>query len=216
MNGQLTVVTDMNEGYAEILSRIASSDPTPGGGSVAAMALAHAHALAVMVSRLTLGRDKWKDGHAAAEEIIANSEEGIEASIIMAQDDAESFDRVMMAYRLPRNNEDEIESRKASIRDATIGAANSPLKIANSSLQLLESIIDLAKFGNSNALTDLAASAELAKASFVIASMNVRINLDSIDGKECESISSRLSSLESDVNTRYSNLREIIDERLGW
>tara|TARA_Y100001970_G_scaffold21852_2_gene25075 strand:+ start:19825 stop:20445 length:621 start_codon:yes stop_codon:yes gene_type:complete len=206
----------MNDGYADILNSIASSDPTPGGGSVAALALSHAHALAAMVSRLTIGREKWKDGHATAEEIIANSEERIEESIVMAREDAESFDRVMMAYRLPRNNEDEIEARKASIRDATIGAANSPLNIANSSLQLLDSIIDLAKFGNSNALTDLAASAELAKASFVIASMNVRINLDSIDGKECESISSRLSSLESDVDARYANLREIIDERLGW
>ena len=206
----------MNDGYADILNSIASSDPTPGGGSVAALALSHAHALAAMVSRLTIGREKWKDGHATAEEIIANSEGRIEESIVMAREDAESFDRVMMAYRLPRNNEDEIEARKASIRDATIGAANSPLNIANSSLQLLDSIIDLAKFGNSNALTDLAASAELAKASFVIASMNVRINLDSIDGKECESISSRLSSLESDVDARYANLREIIDERLGW
>ncbi len=206
----------MNDGYTDILNSIASSDPTPGGGSVAALALSHAHALAAMVSRLTIGREKWKDGHATAEEIIANSEERIEESIVMAREDAESFDRVMMAYRLPRNNEDEIEARKASIRDATIGAANSPLKIANSSLQLLDSIIDLAKFGNSNALTDLAASAELAKASFVIASMNVRINLDSIDGKECESISSRLSSLECDVDARYANLREIIDERLGW
>ena len=46
----------MNEGYKEVLRSIASSEPTPGGGSVAALALAHAHSLAMMVARLTGAR----------------------------------------------------------------------------------------------------------------------------------------------------------------
>ena len=45
----------MNEGYEEVLRAIASSAPTPGGGSVAALSLAHAQSLAVMVARLTVG-----------------------------------------------------------------------------------------------------------------------------------------------------------------
>ena len=53
----------MNEGYKEVLRSIASSEPTPGGGSVAALALAHAHSLAMMVARLTEGKKKWADGH---------------------------------------------------------------------------------------------------------------------------------------------------------
>ena len=44
----------MNDGYLKILNSIASSSPTPGGGSVAALSLAHAHSLSAMVSRLTL------------------------------------------------------------------------------------------------------------------------------------------------------------------
>ena len=56
----------MNDGYLEILNSIASSNPTPGGGSVAALSLAHAHSLAAMVSRLTLKSDKWSDGHEIA------------------------------------------------------------------------------------------------------------------------------------------------------
>ena len=40
----------MNEGYNEVLRSIGSSEPTPGGGSVAALSLAHAHSLAMMVA----------------------------------------------------------------------------------------------------------------------------------------------------------------------
>ena len=128
----------------------------------------------------------------------------------------ESFDMVMQAYRMPRNNDDEVALRKTAIRMATIGAAKSPLSIARASQALLDSTLELAKFGNSNALTDLAASAELARASYIIASMNVRINLDSIDGDESDVISTELSSIGDAVDGSYAEISAIIKERLGW
>ena len=63
----------MNEGYLQILNSISSSNPTPGGGSVAALTLAHGHS-SVMVSRLTVNSDKWIDGHTVANNIISQSE----------------------------------------------------------------------------------------------------------------------------------------------
>ena len=56
----------MNEGYMDVLRSIASSAPTPGGGSVAALSLAHAHSLSLMVARLTLAIVMWVEGHDAA------------------------------------------------------------------------------------------------------------------------------------------------------
>ena len=67
----------MNEGYLEILNSISSSNPTPGGGSVAALTLAHAHSLSVMVSRLTVNSEKWIDGHTVANNLISQSENNI-------------------------------------------------------------------------------------------------------------------------------------------
>ena len=51
----------MNEGYMDVLRSVASSEPTPGGGSVAALSLAHAHSLSLMVARLTLAKEKGID-----------------------------------------------------------------------------------------------------------------------------------------------------------
>jgi formiminotetrahydrofolate cyclodeaminase len=47
-------------------SALASSSPTPGGGTAAAIALGQASALTLMVSDLTLGKEKWKDGWPSA------------------------------------------------------------------------------------------------------------------------------------------------------
>jgi formiminotetrahydrofolate cyclodeaminase len=206
----------MNDGYSDVLGNIASSEPTPGGGSVAALALAHAHALALMVSRLTSGREKWKDGHNAAEIVISSSEKGMELAQDLAWEDAAAFNRVMDAYRMPKDSESEKEARKESIKSATIGAAMSPMAIVEESLSLIGSITELAKFGNSNALTDLFSSAELARTAAVIASLNVRINLDSVSKHDSEELSSRLSIFIDEVNSEYMTISDIISERLGW
>ncbi len=151
----------MNEGYEEALGAIASSDPTPGGGSVAALSLAHAQSLTIMVARLTAGKEKWVDGHDSAELIISKWSPKIQYAIGLAEKDALAFDQVMSAYRLPKGDETEKKYRAESIREATIGAAKAPLETATEALDLLSDIEEFSNSCNSNALTDLASAAEL-------------------------------------------------------
>ena len=207
----------MNKGYEDVLSSISSSNPTPGGGSVSALILSHAHSLATMVARLTSGRDKWSDGHVIAEEIISKSEESIETSLRLAKEDALAFDSVMNSYRLPKDTDELKEKRKEAIFDSTINAASVPLEIMHEASNLLNDIINLAKFGNLNALTDLLGSAELAHSSSKIASLNVRINLDSIkSGDQKEDLKTQVLELTLLTRERYEIINKIIMERLQW
>ena len=207
----------MNKGYEDVLSSISSSNPTPGGGSVSALILSHAHSLATMVARLTSGRDKWSDGQVIAEKIISKSEESIETSLRLAKEDALAFDSVMSSYRLPRDTDELKETRKEAIFDSTINAASVPLEIMYEASNLLNDIINLAKFGNLNALTDLLGSAELAYSSSKIASLNVRINLDSINsGDQKEDLNGQMLELTLLTKERYQLINKIIMERLQW
>lgn len=206
----------MNEGYKEVLRSIASSEPTPGGGSVAALALAHAHSLAMMVARLTEGKKKWADGHETAQSVISESQAGLAESLRLAEIDAEAFESVMSAYRLPRETEEEKEIRKKSIRDATIGAAEAPLATASSARRLLSSLERLCESCNENALTDLASSSELCLSAVKIAAMNVRINLDFIDGDDVDSLSSQIDKVVQQSTTSAEAIALKVNERLGW
>jgi len=206
----------MNDGYFEILESIASSEPTPGGGSVSALAIAHAHALALMVARLTSGREKWAQGHSAAESVISNSERGLVYSLKLAENDAKAFDDVMSAYRLPKASKEDTANRKEAIQRATIGAASAPLETASHACALLESLVALSEFGNLNALTDLAASAELAHTAVTVAAMNVKINLDSIDGPENVVLANELEKLTNISDGLVEQIRLTISGRLGW
>ena len=206
----------MNEGYKEVLRSIASSEPTPGGGSVAALALAHAHSLAMMVARLTEGKKKWADGHETAQSVISESQAGLAESLRLAEIDAEAFESVMSAYRLPRETEEEKEIRKKSIRDATIGAAEAPLATASSARMLLSSLERLCESCNENALTDLASSSELCLSAVKIAAMNVRINLDFIDGDDVDRLSSQIDKVVQQSTTSAEAIALKVNERLGW
>ena len=50
----------MDMSVREFQAALASSSPTPGGGTAAAVSLGQAAALAVMVCDLTLGKEKWE------------------------------------------------------------------------------------------------------------------------------------------------------------
>ena len=206
----------MNDGYEEVLKKIASSDPTPGGGSVSALTLAHAQALTIMVARLTIGKKKWSEGQDMAEFIVSKWDNNISTTIQLSVKDALAFDSVMDAYRLPKGNEEENKIRDKSIRKATIGAARTPLIIASVACDLLTDISAFSHLCNSNAMTDLASAAELCSSAVLIAHMNVKINLDSIKGTDVDEISLKIEGILQQSEALMEVTRAIVSERLGW
>ena len=204
----------MNEGYMSILESISSETPTPGGGTVAALTLAHAHSLAVMVSRLTIGKNKWHEGHQISNIIIDSSDESLHKAIALAKEDSLAFDKVIDSYRMPRSNVEEIKSRKLAILQSTIGAAKTPSEISAEGLKLLSILPELARFGNLNAITDLAASAELAYSAVYIASLNVKINVDSMSDEKLDNIQNNTTIILTKSEELIMTIRDIVSGRM--
>lgn len=211
------MVNKMNDGYEEVLSLIGSSAPTPGGGSVAALTLSHAHSLAMMVSRLTEGKPKWSNGHEAAHKVIKSSSSGVKTALELAHEDAEAFELVMTSFKLPKGNQDEISFRNDAIESSTINAARVPLEIMRESCKFIKSIEELSMTGNSNALTDLLASSKLADLATNIASLNVKINLDSLQHNMIvNKFTLEMDELLLISNQKSTIIEENILERLKW
>ena len=164
----------------EFQDALASSDPTPGGGSAAGVALGQAAALAVMVSDLTLSKDSLKDGWNISENVkkvaIPLLDEGLE----LATQDSDAFDAVVASFQLPKATDVEKATRRDSIRSATLGAAEVPFRTATKALKLLELLPELAEKGNPHAASDVGVAGLLASAAFKGAIFNVDINLESL------------------------------------
>ena len=138
-------VTWSTKTLKEFQDALASSDPTPGGGSAAAVALGQAAALAVMVSELTLAKESLSDGWSISEEVKSVAEPFLKTGLELATSDSDAFDAVVASFRLPRETEEDKGKRRDAIRLATLGAAEVPYQTATSALNFLDYCLNLLK-----------------------------------------------------------------------
>ena len=164
----------------EFQSSLASKSATPGGGTASAVALGQSAALVAMVSRLTIGNEKWQDGWNHSQSALETASEVMESSNRLAIEDSQAFDEVMSAFKLPKTTEVETGLRKESIRKATLLAAEVPYNTASLAIKLLERMEPLSKSCNANAVSDIGVACLLATAGCKGALFNVEINLNSL------------------------------------
>ena len=159
---------------------LASSSPTPGGGTAAAIALGQASALTVMVCDLTIGKEKWQEGWDIAEEAMLLSVKIMSRAVELADEDSDAFDEVMASFKLPKGNDEDVSIRRTAIRNATLKATEKPYETAELALDLLKVLPELARKGNANAVSDVGVAGLLASAACKGALFNVNINLGSL------------------------------------
>ncbi|HIG40007.1 MAG: cyclodeaminase/cyclohydrolase family protein [bacterium] len=156
------------------LDALASKASTPGGGAVAAMTGAQAAALISMVCNLT------KDKDHELKPVTNRSELARIRFIELGEADIAGFERVMNAYRLPRQSASEKATQQASLQSALLSAASAPLETLTLASSLVPDIQLLEQIGNPNLITDVGIAALLIPATIQAAQVNVLINLVSM------------------------------------
>lgn len=204
---------DMN--LKDFQSALASSSPTPGGGTASAIALGQAASLAVMVCDLTLGSERWKDGWEIAERIQMVAIPLLHQSGVLANEDSDAFDEVMACFKLPKSDEAEIQSRRTAIRKATLKAATVPYETACLATDLLVLLPELAEKGNANAVSDVGVAGLLASAASKGAVFNVEINLESLPEDMGVDVRSGLNDLKERTKTASRAVMEAVRNRMS-
>jgi methenyltetrahydrofolate cyclohydrolase len=162
----------------KFLKALASDAPTPGGGSAAALSGALSASLVAMVAGLSNKKGQPESGEMKE---IRKKALRIQQRLYRAiEEDAGSFDAVMKAFRLPRDEEKQRLYRSKMIQRAYQKATVTPQKVCKLSLQLLEFSEFLLRKGNQSAFSDAGVAGRLAHAAFQGGILNVRINLGSI------------------------------------
>ena len=164
----------------DFLAAIRSPDPTPGGGSASALAGAAGASLLAMVAALPKSR-------AATEEDVARLEAAGERCTAAAvalealiDRDAEAYDPVMAAYKMPKATDEDKAARSAAIKAAMREAIAAPLEVMRSSAAAAEQGVVIAALGNSSASSDTQVGFALLGAGLRGAKLNVEINLGSV------------------------------------
>jgi glutamate formiminotransferase/formiminotetrahydrofolate cyclodeaminase len=162
-------------------SAVASDKPVPGGGSVSAYVAALAAGLVSMVAKLTVKKPELqKQQQATITELLDESGKLWTTLLRQVDRDAQSFETLMRAYRLPKTTEREKETRLAEIQARLKGATDAPLETAERAAQTLLVAKRLAEYANMNAISDVETAIAAAYAAFLGAIANVNVNLSGI------------------------------------
>ncbi|MDX1600204.1 MAG: glutamate formimidoyltransferase [Anaerolineales bacterium] len=184
LESRLYDVMAESDSGAGFLDELAEGTATPGGGSAAAHVGATAAALVAMVARLTTGKDKYSDVEGRMREIAASADE-LRGELEDAMPrDAAAFESVMGALRMPKSTEKEKQARAEALEAALHNAAAVPLEVAEHTTRVIELSAEVVETGNSNAITDAAAAADMAWAALRSAAYNVKINAQSVTDEQ--------------------------------
>ena len=153
----------INKSLEEFLEELAAGNPTPGGGSAAALSGGLAAALVEMVCHLTDTEVMRKT--AAEAKNLRNR------LLQLVQEDSEAFQRFIKAPK----NEKEMELKNAALV---------PLETMELCYRVLEIADEMAKNGKRGAITDSGVAALLAGAAIHAAELNVKINLNAIGDRD--------------------------------
>ena len=198
-------MTDFSrQALQEFLDALASDAPTPGGGTAAALVGAMGAALAGMVATLTLSRERFAASHDAVRLIGEAAVAAREELLALARQDAQAYDAVLEARRLPKETEEQKAARAGRVAEATRGAAEIPMQTARVAVRMLEALPELAEKGNPNAASDAGAAALLLEAAAGAALLNVGINLG---GAGDEKFVSRMQKETADLQVEAQRLR---------
>jgi formiminotetrahydrofolate cyclodeaminase len=165
---------------SDLLASFRSSEPTPGGGSAAALAGATGTSLLAMVAGLP------KPKAATDDEILRLAEAGARCTALAVQlealidQDSDAYDLVVGAFRMPKGTDEEKAARSAGIQKALIAATETPLDVMRRCVEALDAAAAVGELGNPNASSDVQVARELLGAALRGAQQNVEINLGSL------------------------------------
>ena len=168
----------------DYLQALASEQPTPGGGSAAALSGAMGAALASMVCRLTLGKEAYAGVRQEIEEGLRRAENLRLRFQQLLQEDIEAYGRLSASYKLPRETSEERAARGSAIQERLVEAALVPLEVAERAAELVQCCQRIAEIGNAAVLSDVAIGAILASGAGEGAALLVRFNLRAMKNDE--------------------------------
>lgn len=169
-----------NQPVSAFLDALASSEPTPGGGTAAAIAGAMGVSLLLMVTGLARSKtdtDAEKDELADARAALGPIRQRL---VGLADTDTHAFNAVIAAYRLPKTTDEEKAARSAKIQRALHDATSVPLETLRACVDAMEQSVKVAANGNRAATSDAGVAVGLLEAAANGAEANVQANLTSL------------------------------------
>jgi methenyltetrahydrofolate cyclohydrolase len=195
-------------GIDAYLDRLASDEPTPGGGSAATLVGALGAALCAMVARITAGNRRYAAVRAEAGAIAAAADALRERFRAAQTLDEAAYDRVVEASALPKGTDQQQQARTAALQRALVGAAEAPLAASGLCAEGIALADRANALGNAHLVSDVECALHFFRAALAACVANVRINHRFI--KDADVVQAQDERLVAIVTTAHETLERLL------
>jgi formiminotetrahydrofolate cyclodeaminase len=180
----------------DLLDAFASPDPTPGGGSAAALTGALGASLLAMVAGMPKAKTTEDEPRAALAAARTRLLDARATLLTLIDRDSAAYDGVVAAYRRPKDTDADKAARKAAIQQALRLATEVPLETATRCSDAIRDGATVEAYGNPNASSDVGTGLALLRAGLHGALLNVEVNLGALtDADLVAAIRQRMAEL---------------------
>ena len=198
------------------IQELSSKAPIPGGGGASALVGALSASLTHMVGALTVGKPKYAAVEAEMQELLNDTEALANRFLALMDEDAEAFEPLAQAYRLPKETDEEKANKAVLMEAALKSAVQPPLEIMEICAKALPLIALCAEKGSVVAVSDAGVAASLCRAALEGASLNVFINTQGMQDKAyAESLNTRAKEMLVKAGAEAETLFRSVYAKLG-
>ena len=196
--------------FAEETSR---ESPAPGGGTIAAYMGALGAALATMVANLSSHKAGWDDRWQEFARWADQGQALMSQLLHLVDEDTQAFNRIVQAFAMPKKTQEDRALRTAAIQEATLYAAQVPLRTMEASLRVLDLCQAMAETGNPNSVSDAGVGALAARAAVWGAGLNVKINARTLtDRTLAASLDAQAQTLMEQAEAAETEITAIVEK----
>jgi formiminotetrahydrofolate cyclodeaminase len=168
---------DKTQSIDAFLAATAAKQPTPGGGSVAALTGALAAAIGEMVVNYSIGKKDLVQHQAELQTALTELTRARQIMLELMVEDQAAFHELSVCRKLPSTD----PQRAARFNEALNVCIGIPQTIGATAAAILGTCDKCVEMSNKFLLSDLAVCAELAMATVRCATYNVRVNLADVE-----------------------------------
>jgi glutamate formiminotransferase/formiminotetrahydrofolate cyclodeaminase len=189
----------------------ASEAPAPGGGSISAYVGVLGASLGAMVANLSANKRGWEDKLEKFSEWANKGQLIKDVLLTLVDEDTNAFNKVMDAFGMAKETDEDKARRREAIEAANIYAAEVPLKVMETACSAFDLVEIMAKEGNQNSITDAGVGALCLRTGVEGAYFNVMVNIKGIQNAEKKNgLAERAEKLLSEARDKEKMIVEVV------
>ena len=199
----------------EFANETSRESPAPGGGSISAYIGALGASLGTMVANLSSHKRGWDDRWEFFSDWAEKGQKYKDELLRLVDLDTQAFNKIMEAYRMPKNTEQEQQERKKAIEEATKFAISVPLRVMQVAYESMEVIKAMAQHGMAASISDVGVGAMAALTAVRGAHLNVRINAKDLEDEQFkQQVLQQARQIEQKATELEQEIMQIVNSKL--